>query len=773
MSDENILNDELIGIQGEQGDQGERGPRGEQGEPGTQGPKGLRGAQGPQGPQGEPGYQGPRGAQGAIGSRGTKGVDGETGAQGAQGNTGQRGPNGAQGARGVKGVDGEDGAQGAQGNTGQRGPVGPQGARGPKGPDGIQGNRGIQGDAGPDGPVGIQGVQGGAGQKGPQGPRGEQGEEGVKGDRGIQGPQGPRGSQGDTGIKGPVGIQGAQGPKGDKGAQGARGCDGVQGDDGNKGLQGAQGNRGEAGAQGARGCDGAQGSAGMRGTTGPQGSRGEPGAQGNRGAAGKQGAQGPTGPKGKSGVMGYQGPAGDVGIQGVQGEEAAVWHDGIRLNGYNTHLFVYDGGEKFVPVYETPDTREHNLLYIKNGAVIKLWLDSAAFNFINNNGGRIKIDTYTPGQTSESGTITQFMAYYAGTTPLTQKITQDDFNGVIELTFRDDVSDARDGAWYYSGGLVGAGGGGTGGNTTENVINVSGVNIGGYSTGDSIPAGTLFETIFRTMLSKTIDVKANNPRASKHITNEPASEIEVGSRISFTLGMNYSDGYFTSSDTEAYPNDEFNRINETTGGRLSARCAEGAKTYKLNGATIQNPEIVSMVVDEKAYKYTGNVAYGTSTAVAKMSNGEASDIRIAASSINVDLVSFTGKYKMFYGYTATNPSLDYSNVFTTKASLGTLSNKFLNSNGDTFAGEWDADEETYVMTSTADKQAFVVVLPEYFEIVSTRNAFGQLIPVNEKWIKQNSLFYANEAKTTKYDVYVLHSNIPSTYKEILINKKNS
>ena len=811
MSDDNTLDNELIyGIQGEQGDQGERGPRGEQGEEGAQGPKGLRGAQGPQGPQGEPGYQGYQGYQGVQGQRGIKGIDGAIGAQGAQGSQGLRGATGAQGTRGAKGMDGAQGVQGLTGATGSRGPAGAQGmkgetgitgAQGVTGDAGSQGPRGAQGEPGSDGIDGIQGTQGGPGKKGPKGPLGLQGEQGPQGDIGFQGLQGERGAQGEDGPKGPSGVQGSRGPKGDQGpkgargeegaqgeaglrglpgaqgtrgdagAQGARGCDGPQGTSGSKGVQGSQGTRGEAGAQGTRGCDGAQGAPGMRGVTGPQGLRGEPGAQGTRGPAGKQGAQGATGPKGKSGVMGYQGPAGDVGIQGVQGEEGAVWHDGIRLTGYNTHFFVYDGSSKFVPVYETPDTREHNLLYIKNGAVIKIWVDRTSFNFINDNGGRIKIDTYTPGQTTETGTLTQFIAYYAGTTLLTQKITEDDFNGVIELTFKDDVEDVRDGAWYYSGGLVGAGGGGTGSNTTENVINVSGVNIGGYSTGDSIPAGTLFETIFRTMLSKTIDVKANNPRASKHITNEPASEIEVGSRISFTLGMNYSDGYFTSSDTETYPNDEFNRINETTGGRLSARCAEGAKTYKLNGTTIQSPEIVSMVVDEKAYKYTGNVAYSASTAVAKMSNGEASDIRIAASSINVDLVSFTGKYKMFYGYTPHLSDLDYSNVFTSKSSLSSLTNKWLDA--ETYAGEYDSEEETYVMSSNDQNTSLVIVLPEYFYISATKNSLGAPIPVDEKWIKQNSFSYQNETATTTYDVYVLDSNIPCLYKEILIKKRNS
>lgn len=636
---------------------------------------------------------------------------------------------------------------------------------------GIQGEQGDQGERGPRGETGEPGIQGPKGFRGIQGPQGPHGSPGYQGYQGAQGVQGTRGCVGSQGATGGKGAQGSQGLRGETGPQGTRGCDGSQGTTGGKGVQGPQGLRGESGVQGTRGCDGAQGAPGMRGVTGPQGLRGEPGAQGNRGPAGKQGAQGVTGPKGQSGVMGYQGPAGDVGIQGVQGEEGAIWHDGIRLTGYNTHFFVYDGSTKFVPVYETPDTREHNLLYIKNGAVIKIWIDRTSFNFINNNGGRIKIDTYTPGQTTETGTLTQFIAYYAGTTLLTQKITEDDFNGVIELTFKDDVEDVRDGAWYYSGGLIGAGGGGGGGSVTENIINVSGVNIGGYNNGDSIPAGTEFETIFRTMLSKSIDVVAVPPKASKNVTGAPGDTVEVGSRLSFTMAMNYTDGYFQSSDKDLYTDAEFNRLNGTTAGKLSAGCERGADTFKLNDTTIASGVVTNLVVEEKGYNYTGNSAFGASTNIAKMSNGDNSSVRIGASSNNVNLVSFTGKYKMFYGYTPHLSDLDYSNVFTSKYSLSSLTNKWLDA--ETYAGEYDSEEETYVMSSNDQNTSLVIVLPEYFYISTTKNSLGAPIPVDDKWIKQNSFSYQNETATTTYDVYVLDSNIPCLYKEILIKKRNS
>lgn len=356
-------------------------------------------------------------------------IFGEQGIQGVQGAQGIQGIQGMRGAQGVQGIQGEDGFQGIQGVQGK---IGSKGANGPQGIQGIEGQRGS---------TGIQGAKGKPGQQGPKGEKGMDGIQGERGEKGTTGAQGARGEKGAKGAQGSAGFGGETGAQGAKGAQGARGCDGAQGDAGSRGLQGPQGLRGEAGAQGVRGCVGEPGVKGSKGVQGPQGARGEIGAQGGRGPQGEAGAQGPRGPKGAQGargVMGYQGNDGEIGIQGLIGENGAIWLDGIRLNGYNTHLFSYNTEEgKFKPVHSK------DYLRIDDGAKITLWLNRAAYDAISESN-RIVVDKVVNGEYVP----TEYEAFYVEGDYIAEKINPDvDLNGVIEFVF-------NDGAWYYSGGLL-------------------------------------------------------------------------------------------------------------------------------------------------------------------------------------------------------------------------------------------------------------------------------------------------------------------------------
>lgn len=293
---------------------------------------------------------------------------------------------------------------------------------------------------------GTQGTQGRRGDRGPTGAQGAQGTQGAQGGKGAQGARGCDGAQGTTGSKG---VQGPQGLSGEKGAQGERGCDGAQGSSGTRGLQGPQGTKGDRGVQGSRGCDGDKGAQGSRGTQGPQGARGMDGLQGVRGEKGKngvQGAQGAKGAQGARGEYGYRGDDGEIGYQGITGEDGAIWDDGIRLNGYNTHLFVFNRTEnKFKPI-----EGQNNILRVEDGASIKIWLDANAYKSLNDNSSSILIDTVSGGQMAG----TNYSAFYTIGVYILEKINPDrDLNGVVEFTFKQN-------AWYYSGGLLSVGGGG-------------------------------------------------------------------------------------------------------------------------------------------------------------------------------------------------------------------------------------------------------------------------------------------------------------------------
>lgn len=142
--------------------------------------------------------------------------------------------------------------------------------------------------------------------------------------------------------------------------------------------------------------------------------------------------------------MGYQGNDGEIGIQGLIGENGAIWIDGIRLNGYNTHLFSYNIEErKFKPVHSK------DYLRLDNGAKITLWLNGAAYNAISESN-RIAVDKVVNGEYVP----TEYEAFYVEGDYIAEKINPDaDLNGVIEFVF-------NNGAWYYSGGLLSANGSG-------------------------------------------------------------------------------------------------------------------------------------------------------------------------------------------------------------------------------------------------------------------------------------------------------------------------
>lgn len=589
--------------------------------------------------------------------------------------------------------------------------------------------------------IGIQGEQGDQGERGPRGETGEPGIQGPKGFRGIQGPQGPQGS---------LGYQGYQGAQG---VQGTRGCVGPQGVTGGKGVQGAQGIRGEVGPQGTRGCEGTQGPTGSKGVQGVQGTRGEPGIQGPRGMAGKQGAQGPTGSKGRNGYMGYQGPSGDVGVQGVQGKEGAVWYDGIRLNGYNTHLFVFNGTDKFVPTEESPNTSENNLLNIKNGATIKLWIDGEALAFLNSNNGRVKIDNYHEGQTTpEDGELTQFFAYFSGTTLITEKIDENDLDCVIELTYRDDFDDESAGAWYYTGGSIG----GASDAVITQPIRVTGVNIGQFNDGDTVPTGTTMQEMFEKLLVKEIDVTAINPVATlklrandRYINNN--GNIEIGSSVDVVAEIGYRDGRFVGMEGYTYSAD--------------ANCEQTGNQVKVNGEIISGTSwrINSMPVG--VISVQGLVSHSRSQTIPVKNTGEPSDVYIPEGTVGSKVITLTG---MRVGYAKCVDAIIES----------TISIPVVGSQSDLETGDWttiDLVGNTYnfgTLETTDEKPSHAITVPAEYCISRATLADGTEVPVRTTWVKQNEIDYrVGENAPIKYATYVLPSTGSVKYYNVTISKE--
>ncbi len=561
--------------------------------------------------------------------------------------------------------------------------------------------------------------------------QGLQGLQGTQGLQGVQGVQGCMGLQGKQGYRGLQGVQGKAGLPGYKGLQGVRGCQGLPGNDGITGIQGIQGG---GGIQGIRGCQGVNGLRGIQGV---------------------QGIQGKKGYRGTRGYMGYCGDEGEIGIQGLQGEGgAAVWFSGIRLNGYNTNMFVYDTiANKFVSINRSyPD-----LLSIRNGAVIKVLLDSAGYNSVVTTN-KIKVDNIIG---SES-VVSEYTAYYRDKQLISELLTSTpSMNCIVEFTF-------RDGAWYYSGGIIG-GEGGSGDALFTQSFNVTAMNLGQMTDGTPVLAGERIEDVVRKMLQKVIDIKPVYPTQTITSSITLPSYMEVGSSLSFQLSTTLNDGYFESADKTLYPNSKFNEVNapDAHNGKLGAGCEALVKKYYMNGNETNSGNMNIASFSESTYTLGASINYSTSSVIGKKSDGELSDVKINASIIGPETkYTILGRYKAFIGTTERilgDEEYPYRNVFTTKASLSSLTSVWINKTGSTLM----ADR----IVSTDAKPSIVLVIPNFMTIESLYNSLGAEIEnPYDKLRFQNTISYTTGNVTTTYNVYIMHNIASIEYKNIKIKK---
>lgn len=577
----------------------------------------------------------------------------------------------------------------------------------------------IEGEAGPDGDRGIQGIAGHQGLQGLQGKVGPAGAQGVQGKTGVQGAQGRVGSKGFVGVMGAQGAQGNPGKPGLVGAQGSRGCTGQRGSDGMVGLQGAQGRPGQPGHQGTLGAQGLEGIQGLQGIRGSVGARG---------------------------TMGYQGEDGPVGIQGVTGEKGSVWVDGIRLDGYNTHLFEFDvernkfmskNDNKFNPA----DGKNYDegilngdLLYIRNGAVIAIWLDEAAYTSIKDSGAII-IDRLENGTYIE----TNYPVYYAGQTPLADVITpSNDLGTVVELMY-------RDGAWYYNGGLLTQ--------TITEDITVTGVSLGQLREGVEIKAGTTIQELFTKLLVKEIDVHGVKPIISISVEDgniKNGQFYEIGTELNGRFSISYTDGKFVGDTGYPYT--------------LNAECPQGPTAYYQDNVLI-NDTVIGLTIMEEDITFNGVTSYGESEAVPRTNVGNLSEVKIASGSTNTGNIVVKGRYAMYYGThpIATDSTIDDPDMyqFTEQSDLSVLEKVWLNPTSNTTIP---------IIESTDDNPSFVIVIPSTWDITETLNSLGQSVNVETTWYKQNTISYSNNGIDTEYQVYVSPSTEASSYKNIKLSK---
>jgi hypothetical protein len=412
-----------------------------------------------------------------------------------------------------------------------------------------------------------------------------------------------------------------------------------------------------------------------------------------------------------------------------------IWVDGVRVDGYNTHLYEYDG-EKFVTKNSTK-----GLLSIQEGASIKIWLDANSFDFIKEKEGCILIDDYVDNNL----VLTQYPCYYDEQKLLHEALNEStDLNAVVEFTFRDNK-------WFYSGGLRVTYSGDVditvNSNTTEE-INVIGVNLGQYKDGDTINIGTSLEDILRNMLTNKIGVKiSKTPKLTMRLTK--SGPFEVGESVEGTINVSYQDGQFIGETGYNYTSD--------------AGCKEPEiYTYKMNGVILENNSYNIPSISEGTTTFTVSGTHGQSTTIPIDNTGEElNDIKIDSATINTS-TDIKAYYKYFYGYVEYNS--DLSEI--TDETLNNLSSNYLDSNTETINS---------LKSTENNKPSILLVIPTDWEIISTKNGKGDVIPTEELstlWEKNENVI-THEINGKQYNLYVNELQQPVEYKEIIIKRINN
>lgn len=353
-----------------------------------------------------------------------------------------------------------------------------------------------------------------------------------------------------------------------------------------------------------------------------------------------------------------------------------------------------------------------------------------------------------------------------------------------------DPAPSNNGVYYVAEGddgnvLIKVGGGGSN-NFTENPINVRGVNIGEYNTGDTIPQGTLFEAIFNDMLHKKVDVNLVMPQALYETDVSVPEYVEVGSGLDLWLTLSMVDGYFESEDKDIYPDSEFDALNpNAVDGKLTASCIPPLYYWYMiddieppeGSATTNNRiEITHWCETEASHNLKGLITHYHSLVTAKMNNGDVSEKHLDYSDVLTEPINFKSVYKGFYGYIPTRSAQDYENVFVDQASFSNFGVTWLDTDKDIYAGVEDEESGEWIMKSTDNAPTLVIALPEYFEIAGTKNCQGANVSLT-KWrklpgdITYTVTFDSAPTTTTQYNVYVMHNTQGIYYKQIKIRKK--
>lgn len=290
--------------------------------------------------------------------------------------------------------------------------------------------------------------------------------------------------------------------------------------------------------------------------------------------------------------------------------------------------------------------------------------------------------------------------------------------------------------------VVGGVGSGSSEAVTTQVINVNNP-LGTYSVGDSIPVGTFLEEIIRKMLMVVIDVAKVNP--SLTWSWNPNSIYEVGTTVTPTAsGGTKTQGNYQSADTTKYTIADFIANNP-------AANAQGILTAGSDiSASISYPSAFKGT-SETSHTFTASYPYTDDTTVTPKKSDNTISNNIIGIGTATASKSCSYRYKYFVGGTAYLSNGDYSSVFTTKASLSSLTSAWC-STGTTTVG---------TVTAQTGKTTMILVMPvvnntNHNATVTRTLYLGQ--DVKSNWVYQNTIPYELEDNTiVTYQVFAVHN----------------
>lgn len=199
---------------------------------------------------------------------------------------------------------------------------------------------------------------------------------------------------------------------------------------------------------------------------------------------------------------------------------------------------------------------------------------------------------------------------------------------VVDMSSLDenDVLVLKNGVWVGM-----PAGSGVGGSATQSPINVNGVNIGMYTSGDTIPAGTNLETIIANVLQKVTLPTYTAPSLS--LSGTSPSTVEAGTTMNITLNAS-----FMKNDAGAITSYKLYK--------------NGSVIY--SGPTVQSYTDTNVLITETPITYRAEVTYSDGTIKKTNLGVDYPTGRILAGTISSGSVVYTGVRKGFYGVSFTD-----------------------------------------------------------------------------------------------------------------------